>query len=113
MSTLAEQRCKPCEGGVAPLDAERSRALLQELDDAWRISDDGKRITREFRFPAFSRTIAFVNAVAFVATGEGHHPVVTFGYGHCVVDYTTTAIGGLSENDFVCAARIDRLARDF
>ena len=67
-------------------------------------------VSRRFSFPAYSRTVAFANAVAWIAIVEGHHPVLTVSYGDCVVSYTTHAIGGLSDNDFICAAKIDRLA---
>ena len=106
---LAERKCKPCEGGVEPLTAEQSRELLAALDPAWSISDDGLSISRVFEFPAYSRSLGFANAVAWIATVEGHHPVLTVSYGDCVVSYTTHAIDGLSDNDFICAAKTDRL----
>jgi len=109
---LADRRCKPCEGGVAPLDENGARDYLESVSRDWRLADDGLAIERTFEFRGFSRTIAFANAVAWVATVEGHHPVMEVSYGRCVVRYTTHAIGGLSENDFICAARIDRLAAD-
>jgi len=112
MAKLAERKCKPCEGGAEPLDAERAEALMAELHGDWRLLRRGTAIEREVRFPTFSRTMAFVNAVAFVATNEGHHPEVTFSYGFCRICYWTHAIGGLSDNDFICAAKIDRLAGD-
>ena len=112
MSNLAQKKCKPCEGGAQPLSVEQSRELLSSLASGWSLSEDGKTIFQEYRFPGFGRTIAFVNAVAWVATTEGHHPDVQFGYGNCVLRYTTHAIGGLSDNDFICAAKIDRLAAD-
>ena len=108
--SLSEKRCKPCEGGVAPLSESAAREMLAELHAEWQLSDDGKWISRDFRFPAFSRTIAFANAVAWVATVEGHHPQMIVDYGVCTVRYRTTAIDGLSENDFICAAKVDRLA---
>jgi 4a-hydroxytetrahydrobiopterin dehydratase len=112
MTDLAQQRCKPCEGGVEPLGSDQAKALLADLDDGWQLVDEGRAIERRFEFRAFSRTMSFVNAVAFVATNEGHHPDVTFSYGYCVVRYWTHAIGGLSDNDFICAAKVDRLARE-
>lgn len=112
MQSLAEKKCVPCEGGAEPLSRARAEALMQELHDDWSLDADGSAIEREFRFPAFSRTMSFVNAVAFVATNEGHHPEATFSYGYCRVRYWTHAIGGLSDNDFICAAKIDRLAGD-
>ncbi|MDH4072062.1 MAG: 4a-hydroxytetrahydrobiopterin dehydratase [Gammaproteobacteria bacterium] len=112
MTELAGRRCKPCEGGAEPLDERQAKTLLAELDDGWLLVDDGRAIERRFEFRAFSRTMSFVNAIAFVATNEGHHPDVTFSYGYCVVRYWTHAIGGLSDNDFICAAKIDRLVGD-
>ncbi|MCH9696065.1 MAG: 4a-hydroxytetrahydrobiopterin dehydratase [Gammaproteobacteria bacterium] len=107
---LAERRCKPCEGGVEVLRRDQAVALLDALHDSWSISEDGVAISRCFTFPAYSRTLAFANAVAWIAITEGHHPVLTISYGSCEVAYSTHAIDGLSDNDFICAAKIDRLA---
>jgi len=109
---LAGRHCKPCEGGVEPLRPEQARALLKALHPDWELAGDGLTISRRFAFPAYSRTLGFANAVAWVAIVEGHHPVLTVGYGECTVSYTTHAINGLSDNDFICAAKIDRLAAD-
>ena len=106
---LTQQSCKPCEGGVEPLTREQSEELLAALDPAWSLSDDGLSIARSFEFPAYNRTLGFANAVAWIAISEDHHPVLTVEYGRCVVSYTTHAIDGLSDNDFICAAKIDRL----
>lgn len=109
---LTNQRCRPCEGGVEPLRADQTRELLSAVHGDWVLSDDGLEISRVFEFPAYSRTLAFTNAVAWIAIAEGHHPVLTVSYGSCAVSYTTHAINGLSDNDFICAAKIDRLARE-
>jgi 4a-hydroxytetrahydrobiopterin dehydratase len=109
---LSKRRCKPCEGGVEPLRADQCSALLKALHSDWSISDDGLEISRTFDFPAYSRTLGFANAVAWIAIAEGHHPVLTISYGSCLVSYTTHAINGLSDNDFICAAKIDRLAAE-
>jgi len=106
---LADKHCKPCEGGVEPLQQEQVAELMKGLHADWSLSDDGLQISRRFFFPAYSRTLAFANAVAWIAIVEGHHPVLTVSYGDCVVSYTTHAIDGLSDNDFICAAKIDRL----
>jgi 4a-hydroxytetrahydrobiopterin dehydratase len=111
-SELAEQHCKPCEGGVEPLKPEQVEALMQALHDDWVVSDDGLEISRQFAFPAYSRTLGFANAVAWIAISEGHHPVLTVSYGSCDVSWTTHAINGLSDNDFICAAKVDRLVAD-
>ena len=109
---LANKHCKPCEGGVEPLDADQGQELLKALHDDWALNDDGLEISRVFEFPAYGRTLAFANAVAWIAISEGHHPVMTVSYGSCAVTYTTHAINGLSDNDFICAAKIDRLWQD-
>ena len=108
-SELLEKKCEPCEGGVPPLTPEAAAELLRALNAEWSISKDGKWIAREFTFSGFNRTMSFVNAVAWIANTEGHHPDLEVGYSKCVVNYTTHAIDGLSENDFICAAKIDRL----
>lgn len=107
---LAGHRCKPCEGGVPPLNAGQAQELLGALDPGWSLSDDGSSIARSFEFKAYSQTLGFANAVAWIAIAEDHHPVLTIEYGRCHVSYTTHAINGLSDNDFICAAKIDRLA---
>ena len=95
-----------------PLQPEQTADLMKGLHANWSLSEDGKEISRRFSFNAYSRTVAFANAVAWIATVEGHHPVLTVSYHECVVSYTTHAIDGLSDNDFICAAKIDRLAAD-
>jgi len=107
---LSSKKCKPCEGGMPPLDAGSASQLLQALHSDWTISDDGKWVSRRFEFERFTRTMGFVNAVAWVAESEDHHPDMEVSYRYCVVKWTTHAIDGLSENDFICAAKIDRLS---
>jgi 4a-hydroxytetrahydrobiopterin dehydratase len=107
--TLADKHCAPCEGGVAPLAADAVSGLLAELHPDWRTSEDGKEIYREFSFPAYSRSLGFANAVAWIAIQEGQHPDLLLSYSKCVVRWSTHAIGGLSDNDFICAAKVDLL----
>lgn len=109
MTQLAEKRCKPCEGGVAPLTRPEAEALMRQLAPDWRLGEDARLIRREFKFKDFYRAMSFVNAVAHVANIEDHHPDLEVGYGTCRVRFTTHAIGGLSENDFICAAKIDAI----
>ena len=111
-TNLIDKHCKPCEGGVEPLNTDQVQELRQALHEDWALSDDGLEISRHFKFPAYSRSLGFANAVAWIAISEGHHPVLTVSYGSCDVSYKTHAIGGLSDNDFICAAKIDRLAAD-
>lgn len=109
MSSLQSQTCKPCEGGVEPLSRAEAETLLAQIDDQWSIRDDGLAIVREYTFNNFYKTMSFVNALAFIANAQGHHPDLEVGYGRCHVTYTTHAIDGLSDNDFICAAKIDAL----
>jgi 4a-hydroxytetrahydrobiopterin dehydratase len=106
---LAQRRCVPCEGGVQPLSRAAAEEVLMRLHEDWQLSTDGTSILREFRFKGFFRTMSFVNAVAHVANIEDHHPDLEVGYGYCRVRWTTHAIGGLSENDFICAAKVDQI----
>jgi len=109
MSELKDQRCKPCEGGIAPHSKSASQTLMKKLHGDWTLSDDAKFIRREFKFKNFYRTMSFVNALAHIANTEDHHPDMELGYNYCKVKFNTHAIGGLSDNDFICAAKIDAL----
>lgn len=109
MTDLKEQHCKPCEGGIQPLSESASHAFLKRLHADWKLSADGKSIRREFQFKNFYRTMSFVNALAHIANTEDHHPDLEVGYNYCNVKFTTHAIQGLSDNDFICAAKIDAL----
>ncbi len=106
MNELARKKCRPCEGGVAPLGPEQIRPLLNGLD-GWAVEDGA--IAKPYPFRNYFQTMAFVNAVAWVSHREDHHPDMSVGYNECRVDYVTHAIGGLSENDFICAAKLDAL----
>ncbi len=106
---LSERHCKPCEGGVAPLTPAQAEAALAQLADGWRLIEDAKALHREFKFRDFYRTMSFVNALAHIANVEDHHPDLEVGYDHCRVRYATHAIGGLSDNDLICAAKIDQI----
>lgn len=109
MTELAEKHCVPCEGGVSPLTRDEAERYLKKLAPEWALSDDDKEIRRDFKFKGFNKTMGFVNALAWIANSENHHPDLEVGYGHCLVRFTTHAIGGLSENDFICAAKVDKL----
>lgn len=112
MSDLITQHCKACEGGVEPLSPSATQTLMTQINDAWQLSDDGTMITRTFRFKNYYQTMAFVNALAFIAHQEDHHPDLEVAYSNCKVHYSTHAIGGLSDNDFICAAKVDALLSD-
>jgi 4a-hydroxytetrahydrobiopterin dehydratase len=111
VNELAQKKCKPCEGGVAPLTRAAAEALLGKLADGWQLTADALSIRREFRFKDFYRTMSFVNAVAHVANIEDHHPDLEAGYNYCRLVLTTHSIRGLSQNDFICAAKIDLIPR--
>ena len=104
---IADRRCQPCEGGVAPLDEAACRQLLADLPD-WQL--EGKRLVRSFTLRNHYEAMAFVNAVAWVSHQEDHHPEIVIGYKDVRVSYWTHAIDGLSENDFICAAKVGKLA---
>lgn len=103
---LTAKHCKPCEGGVPPLSEEEIRTLLKELKD-WEFT--GGEIAKTYSFKDYYQTMAFVNAIAWISHRENHHPDLEVSYNRCRVRYSTHAINGLSENDFICAAKIDAL----
>jgi 4a-hydroxytetrahydrobiopterin dehydratase len=107
---LVERTCTPCRGGVPALTFEEAEALrVQALN--WALFDEARRIERSFRFPNFREALAFVQRVGQLAEAEGHHPDVRFGWGYATVSLQTKKIKGLHENDFIMAAKIDRLAK--
>lgn len=106
---LDKKNCVPCEGGVEPLDMAAAKQIAQAIDPAWNVSDDATHIVREFKFSNYAKTISFVYAVAWIAEAEDHHPDLVVKYGSCRVKYSTHSIGGLSENDFICAKKIDNM----
>jgi 4a-hydroxytetrahydrobiopterin dehydratase len=106
---LSEKKCAPCEGGVKPLTPAKVKLLAKQLHKDWKIAEDSKSLKRSLKFKDFYRTMSFVNAVAYIANSEDHHPDLGVGYDYCDVTYSTHSIGGLSVNDFICAAKLDRL----
>ncbi len=107
---LTSKHCVPCEGGVPPLTKEEAERLLPEIP-GWTISDEGKRLTRAWRRADFADALRLVNRLGELAEAEGHHPDFHLtGYRHLRVELTTHAVGGLSENDFILAAKINQLA---
>ncbi len=105
---LNDKKCKPCEGGVDPMTSDEIIVMLAKINQ-WHLSADQKSIFKNFQFKDFYQTMAFVNAIAWIANQEGHHPDLSVGYDYCNVLFTTHAIDGLSENDFICAAKVDKL----
>jgi len=103
---LASRSCKPCEGGVPALAGQEVEHLLHDLK-GW--ERQGDVLVKTYQFRNYYETMAFVNATAWVSHRENHHPDLEVGYKQCRVRYSTHAIGGLSENDFICAAKLDAL----
>ena len=114
MTNITEQtdltniKCVPCEGGVPSLTATDVQKYLK-LTPQWNVNSTNTSISRKFEFKGYYKTIAFVNAVAYIASQEGHHPDLEVSYNFCLVKFTTHAINGLSDNDFICAAKVDKL----
>ena len=117
MTNLASKKCVPCEGGTLPLDRGKAEDFLEELSaprlprdlTSWTLTRQGKGIAKEYRFKNFAEALAFANKIGVVAEAEGHHPDLTVSWGKVGVSLSTHSIGGLSENDFILAAKIDAL----
>ena len=105
---LADKKCVPCKGSEKPLNKADAGTLLKQLKD-WTLSGDVRWISKEFKFQNFADALAFADKVGGVAEGEDHHPDLQVSWGKTVVELTTHAIDGLSENDFIVAAKIDRM----
>jgi 4a-hydroxytetrahydrobiopterin dehydratase len=108
MTDLASRKCQSCAGGADRLGASRARELVGELR-GWTLDDAARQISRTFEFKDFHQVMAFVNAVAWIAHREDHHPDLEVGFNRVGLRYTTHDAGGLTENDFICAAKVDRL----
>lgn len=106
ISDLTGKHCKPCTSGTPPLTQAEAKDLLRQLD-GWTLGD--KLLSKTFEFKDYYQVIAFVNAMAWMTHREDHHPDMTVGYNRCRVEYSTHSVGGLSENDFICAAKVDAL----
>jgi len=109
VSALRDRKCAACAPGTPALAADRIAELLSQLEPGWRVAEDGRSLRRSYGFADFYATMAFVNAVAWIANAEDHHPDLEVGYDYCRVTLATHSIGGLSENDFICAAKMDAL----
>ena len=105
-SDLTRRKCKACEGEAARLNETQVTTLLAEVP-GWERA--GGEIAKVFKFKNYHETMAFVNATAWVSHREDHHPDLEVGYNKCRVRYSTHSVGGLSENDFICAAKIEAL----
>ena len=105
---LSNQHCQPRKGKEHAIVPAQAEELLAQLP-GWQLANDGKAIVKDFRFDDFHRTLGFINAVGFIANCEDHHPDLEAGYGHCQVLWSTHDVGGLSLNDFICAAKVEAL----
>ena len=105
---LSKKKCKPCEGGIAPLNSKEVEKYLRHIKVDWKFIENTK-ISKEYLFVNYKHTMDFVNKVANMAEEEGHHPVIHVYYGKVVIELWTFTINGLSENDFILASKIDKL----
>src|SRR3989338_4102342 len=103
---LSQKNCIPCEGGTPPIKGGDIPTYLEQLKLDWHVIA-GTKIQREFAFKNFKEAMAFVNKIAEIAESEGHHPDITIHYNKVLIELSTHAIGGLSENDFIVAAKIE------
>ena len=111
MSELTKKKCIPCEGGVIPFDISEIHKYQKKVD-GWIITKDKNKIfflNKKFKFKNFLNSQNFINKVGVISENEGHHPDILFGWGYAEIKITTHAIEGLSENDFILAAKIDQL----
>lgn len=108
MTALIEKSCRSCAPGTPPLSREQANEMLSQIP-GWSLNQDATGISRSFKFKNYHETMAFVNAQAWIAHREDHHPDIELGYNRCQVRFSTHSIKGLSENDFICAAKINAL----
>ena len=111
MTDLINKKCVPCEGGVIPFDINEIHKYQKKVD-GWSLEKDEKEIfflEKEFKFKNFLESQKFINNVGMISESEGHHPDILFGWGYAKIKITTHAINGLSENDFILAAKIDKI----
>ena len=111
MTDLFKKKCKPCEGGIPALDISEIHKYQKKID-GWEVKSDEKKIyflEKEFKFKNFLNSQKFINEVSKISENEGHHPDILFGWGYAKIKITTHAIEGLSENDFILAAKIDQI----
>lgn len=105
---LSHAKCQPCESGTLPLSAKELESYKEDIYFNWEIIDN-KKIVKDFKFESYSKTMAFANKVAYLAEDEGHHPVMHIYFSKVTIELWTHAINGLSENDFIMAAKIDEI----
>lgn len=109
MSELSAKRCVPCEGGVPALTKEQAEDLMPKVPD-WKLSEEGTKLTRLFGFKDFAKALAFTNEVGKAAEAEWHHPDIKLSWGKVEVTFTTHSVRGLTENDFIMAAKVNDIS---
>jgi len=109
MEPLNEKKCEACEGIGHALTQDQIKTLMPQLSSGWEIKTNPDRLVKRFQFKNFYHTMGFVNALAYVANQENHHPDLNVGYNYCEVNWTTHALKGLSMNDLICASKTDKL----
>jgi 4a-hydroxytetrahydrobiopterin dehydratase len=105
---LTQKKCVACEGDVPPLNKVEADVLLKQTP-GWKVSDDAKSLSKEYKFKNFAEALAFTDKVGAIAESEGHHPDIEMGWGYVRIKLSTHAIGGLSENDFIVAAKVNQV----
>ena len=106
--TLRDSRCVPCEGGTMPLTIQEAEELMKEVV-GWTLSSDARNISKKYTFRNFGGALAFTIKIGTLAEQEGHHPDITLKWGSVTLELSTHAIGGLSKNDFILAAKVDAI----
>lgn len=106
---LAEKKCVPCQGGMSALNRDAAEGYLARVPQ-WQLASDGHSISRTWKWRNFAEALAFVNRVAELCDAEGHHADIRFGWGYATVEFYTHKIGGLHENDFIMAAKVDKIS---
>ena len=105
---LSKRKCLPCEGGVDAINHEQAEKLIKKLDEGWALMNNSKKIYKDFKFKNHYEVMATINLIAWISHREDHHPEIIFSYNTARIIYCTYAIDGLSENDFICASKIDK-----
>jgi len=111
MSELAKKKCIPCEGGVDPMTPAEAQEMMTQLEPDWMLIDEAHLLVKEFQFKDFKEAMVFASRVGDIAEEEQHHPELTVAWGRVSIELTTHAIDGLSENDFILAAKIDEIPK--
>lgn len=105
--SLAQKKCQPCEGGTSPMTEKEAQGMLSQLADGWTVKTQPQRLYKKFSFKNFKQALAFVNKVGDIAEEEGHHPNIHFTWGEAELEIWTHEIDGLTESDYILAAKCD------